>query len=360
MRIFGLILICLVMAGCGGNEDQRGPAANDSLADVSIRAVDLSFLPEIRQWNIAFKNRQGIEGDALDILKAAGCNYIRLRLWHSPQSGHSSLEEVKTFADEIKSKGLKLWITIHYSDTWADPGQQSKPAAWSGLGFAVLSDSVFNYSRKVAALLQPDIIQAGNEINDGLLWPEGKLSTNRNGFIQLLKSAIDGLRAGYPETQVMVHYANPQNSNWFFDILKDEEVDYDLIGLSYYSRWHTRYLSTVQSNLQNLGSAFNKPVVLAETAYPFTLNWADWTTNLVGLNEHLIDGYSATQQGQYQYLVRIRQIIHDLPQGLGFCYWAPEWVAYKGPEATDGSPWENMALFDFNFKATQGIDAFKE
>lgn len=360
MRTFGIILICFALNGCGNKDDVNNQVPQDDLAPVSIRAADLSFLPEIRQWNIPFKNRLNNEGDALDILKAAGCNYVRLRLWHSPESGHSTMDEVKAFAEEIKSKGLKLWITVHYSDTWADPGHQTKPALWQGLNFTDLADSVFNYSQKVATLLEPDIIQAGNEINDGLLWPDGRLSVNRNGFIQLLNRAINGLRAGHPDAKIMIHYANPQNSTWFFNILDDEGVSYDLIGLSYYSRWHTRYLSTVRSNLISLSNEINKPIILAETAYPFTLNWADWTTNLFGLNEHLIDGYGATQQGQYQYLVRIRQIIHDTPQGLGFCYWAPEWVAFKGPEATDGSPWENVALFDFGFKATQAIEAFKE
>lgn len=352
-------LILVGLTSCGDKETSPG-TSTEVLPAVAIRAADLSFLPEIREWNIPFKNTLNQHQDALDILKQAGCNTVRLRLWHNPSSGRSTLDEVKTFANEIKSKGLKLWITVHYSDTWADPGQQTKPAAWQGLTFAALSDSVYNYSRKIADLLKPDIIQAGNEINDGLLWPDGRLSVNRTGFITLLKRAIEGLRAGHATTSIMVHYANPQNSLWFFNILKDESVDYDLIGLSYYSRWHTRYLNTVQSNLLTLANETGKPIVLAETAYPFTLNWADWTTNLIGLNEHLIDGYSATQQGQYQYMVRIREILNSTPQGLGFCYWAPEWVAYKGPEATDGSPWENMALFDFSFKATKAMEAFAE
>lgn len=356
MRKFGIILICLVWMSCEKKEDTPAPP-NELLPPATIRAVDLSFLPEIRQRNIPFKNQQGIQRDALDIFKEAGSNYVRLRLWHTPGSAHSSLNEVQAFASEIKNKGLKLWITIHYSDTWADPGAQTKPSAWQSLGFTALSDSIFNYSRKVASLLQPDIVQAGNEINDGLLWPDGRLSVNRANFIHLLKRAISGLRTGHPGSQIMIHYANPQNSNWFFNILKEENVEYDLIGISYYARWHTRNLNIVQTSLTSLANEFNKPIVLAETAYPFTLGWADWTNNLVGLNEHLIDGYGATQQGQYQYLVRIRQILNNVPQGIGFCYWAPDWVAFKGAEATDGSSWENMALFDFSFRATQGMRA---
>jgi len=357
-RIY-LTLFLTVLWACS-DKDHTGAAQDENLPPVAIRAADISFLPEIRQWDIAYKDAGGVTGDVLDILRAAGCNTIRLRLWHSPETPHSSLAEVLAFAQEIKSKNLKLWITVHYSDTWADPGQQTKPAMWQHLSMAELADSVRNYSRKVATLLQPDIIQAGNEINDGFLWPDGKISVNTPGFINLLKSAVEGIRQGHPQAKIMMHYANPENSQWFFNLLKNENIDYDLVGISYYSRWHTQSLTTVQNALADLARITGKGVLLAETAYPFTLEWADWTNNLIGLPEHLLSGYSATQQGQYRYMLRIREIIHQTPQGQGFCYWAPEWVAFKGSQATDGSSWENMALFDFNFKATEAIKAFRE
>ncbi|GIV35907.1 MAG: hypothetical protein KatS3mg032_0286 [Cyclobacteriaceae bacterium] len=358
IRLYAVLLLTVV-CGCG-NKENNGPNPVEELPAIEIRAADLSFLPEIRQWGTIYRDARNQPGDALDILKAAGCNTVRLRLWHTPGTVHSSLQEVLLFAQEIKSKGLKLWITVHYSDTWADPGQQNKPAAWQSLNLSDLADSVRNYSRKVAAQLQPDIMQAGNEINDGLLWPEGRLSLHADGFVLLLKQAIEGIRQGCPDAQVMVHYANPENSTWFFDLLKNENVDYDLIGLSYYARWHTRSLSTVQGSLASLAAETGKPILIAETAYPFTLDWADWTNNLVGLPEHLITGYSATQEGQYRYLVRLRKILNETPGGMGFCYWAPEWVAFKGSEATNGSDWENMALFDFSFKATEGLKAMGE
>ncbi len=358
LRLY-LIMLLTAVWGCGGN-DTIAPEPDDELPPVAIRAADLSFLPEIRQWNIVFKDSRNQPGDVLDILKAAGCNTVRLRLWHTPETEHSSWQEVCRFAQEIKNKGLKLWITIHYSDTWADPAQQFKPAAWQNLNIPLLADSVRNYSRKVAEQLQPDIVQAGNEINDGFLWPEGKLSSHPDTFFMLLKEAIAGLREGFAEASIMMHYANPEGSPWFFNLLNEEEVAYDLIGLSYYARWHTRSLSTVQNELNALANQTSKPILIAETAYPFTLEWNDQTTNLVGLPEHLISGYSATQEGQYRYLVRIRSLLHQTPGCMGFCYWAPDWVAFKGNETTQGSSWENMALFDFSFKATEGLKAFAE
>lgn len=357
MNRLSAFIIWMIIA-CSGRENFP-PANHPVIPPVSIRAADVSFLPEIRTYGISYKNFLNQPDDVLNILKSEGCNTIRLRLWHTPSSPHSGLEEVASFAQEIREKGFDLWITLHYSDTWADPGQQTLPQAWQSLSFGILSDSVYAYSRKIASLLQPDYIQAGNEINDGFLWPHGKFSTQRSQFIHLLKQAISGLREGCPDTKVLVHYANPENSSWFFQVLKDEEVHYDMIALSYYPRWHGKSLENIARSMLELHQTFRKPIVIAETAYPFTLGWADQTNNLVGLPDQLISGYSATQEGQYHFMLRIRRMIASIPGGQGFCYWAPEWVAFKGPEATNGSPWENMALFDFNFKAVKAIRVFQ-
>jgi arabinogalactan endo-1,4-beta-galactosidase len=344
------------LAFCSDSETKKEPAKTYPL---EIRAADVSFLPEIRNTAIAFKNSAGITQDALDILKNAGCNVIRLRLWHTPATPHSGLDEVHTFATEVKNKGFKLWLTIHYSDTWADPGTQTKPALWNGLSVSNLADSVYHYSKRIVTLLQPDYVQVGNEINNGFLWPEGHL-TNQTDFITLLKKGIEGVRDASAQTKVMLHFAGIEGATWFFDILNNHTIDYDIMGLSYYPRWHTKSLSLVKNTLTELNGTFNKQFVIAETAYPFTLDWADWTTNIVGLEEHLITGYPASQKGQEDYLIKLRKIVSETPGGMGLAYWAPEWVAFKGNEATDGSPWENMALFNFDFKATNGLVVFRE
>ena len=151
-----------------------------------IKGVDASFIPEIRLSNIITKNANGQVEDMLLTLKNAGVNTIRLRIWNDPINQHSGFEEVKTFSNEIKKLGLKVWLTIHYSDNWSDPGAQTKPNAWNGLVFAQLKDSMRNYTSKIAKEIKLDYIQIGNEINNGFLWPEGSFS-NPNQMFELLK-----------------------------------------------------------------------------------------------------------------------------------------------------------------------------
>jgi len=346
----------LIYSGCS---DTGTPEPAPVSYPLAIRAADISFLPEIRESGIAYKNLNGQAGDAITILQQAGCNTIRLRLWHTPSTQHSGLQEVKEFAAEIKSKGLKLWLTVHYSDTWADPGTQTKPAAWNTLSTEDLGDSVFLYTKKIVTQLAPDYIQIGNEINGGFLWPNGSISNSSN-FIALLKKGIQGARDASSSTKIMVHYGGIEGTTWFYDLLKTNTVNYDIIALSYYPRWHTKSLLTVKSILAQLASNYNKEIILAETGYPFTLGWNDWTNNLVGLTDHLVVGYPATPKGQHDFMMQLRKIVSETNGGLGLAYWAPEWVAYKGAQAENGSPWENMALFDFEFKALEAIKVFKE
>jgi len=351
-----VLMSILFLSGCG--ESEPDPPASLSYP-LDIRAADISFLPEIRNDAVQFKDRNGQVKDVLTVLQEEGCNTIRLRLWHTPETNHSGFEEVKQFASEIKSKGLKLWLTVHYSDTWADPGHQTKPEAWSTLSTADLGDSVYNYTKKIVKQLSPDFIQIGNEINAGFLWPNGSTS-NLTDFINLLKKGVQGVRDESDNAQIIIHYAGTDGSVWFYDQLKNNNVDYDIIGISYYPRWHTKSLITLRSILAQLNTNSSKEIVLAETGYPFTLDWNDWTNNLIGLTDHLLVGYPATPKGQHDFMMQLRKMMSELNGGLGIAYWAPEWVAYKGPEATNGSPWENMALFDFDFKALEAVKVFNE
>jgi arabinogalactan endo-1,4-beta-galactosidase len=131
-------------------------------------------------------------------------------------------------------------------------------------------------------------------------------------------------------------------------------------GLSYYPIWHGKDLGTVVSSISNLGKNNGKKVIIAETSYPFTFDWNDMTHNVIGLSEQILPQYSATPQGQKNFLLKIKSIMKNDANGLGFCYWGGEWVAYRGPEALDGSSWENQALFDFNNKALPVIGSFAE
>lgn len=354
-KMLALALSLYLSGSCQrGQEPAPAPSPLDTMA--FIAAADISKYPEMEASRPTFYTEDGRPGDFLEILQSSGVNTIRLRLWVDPQNGHSGLEEVEAFCQRLRSMGFRLWLALHYSDTWADPGRQEMPARWQSLDFARLKDSVHAYTRHVAERLQPEIIQPGNEINSGFLHPAGHLALHPQQFRALLSTAVQAVRAASPNAKILLHFAGIENANGFFQQVAD--LDFDLIGLSYYPIWHGKNLSLLQTTLKQL--ARHKPVVIAETAYPFTLGWNDWTTNLVGLPEQLIlPEYPATPQGQRDFLKKIKAIVQETPRGAGLCYWGAEWTAWKGPTATDGSPWENQALFDFDHRALPALRVFK-
>ncbi len=355
LYLFLLLTICLI--GC----KKETPATVDPPVPVSFyRGADISFLPEIEETGIKFYMQDGTPGNVVDILKLSGLNTIRLRLWHTPPNKHSGLAEVSAFARTLKQKGFKIYLTIHYSDSWADPGKQTKPAAWEELSTSVLGDSVYNYTKHVVQLIDPDIIGVGNEISNGFLWPEGNIS-NQAGFVALLKRGIQGARDATTDKRlILIQSAKLEVSDWFYNILRTNNVDYDLIGVSYYPFWTKITPNQAVIELNTLSTTFGKDALIAETAYPFSLGWNDFTNNIIGLENQLLPGYPATPEGQKLILTELRQALENSSKGIGFFYWAPEWVAFKGPQSTSGSSWENMALFDFNNKALPGLDVFYE
>lgn len=367
MRSAFLIFVAgLLLSGCSGNSDTPSPSPNPSTPNTPapvtpyadfMRGADLSFLPEVEGEGTVFYTSAAIPKDALTILKDRGCNTVRLRLWHTPSNNHSALPEVAAMAARVKAAGLKVFITIHYSDTWADPGHQSPPAAWSGLSLDVLKDSVYRYTKKVVAALEPDYVQIGNEINGGLLWEHGRINQLTN-FISLINEGCRASREVKPSAKILLHFAGTNGADWFFDQVRSNAVDYDLIGLSYYPMWHGFSIPDLKASVDALIAENNKPLVIAETAYPFTLGYADFTNNLLGLPTQLIPAYPATAQGQKDFLTAIKTMLKQNAKGAGFCYWGAEWVAFRGPTATNGSAAENLALFGFNFKEMPATEVF--
>ncbi len=347
------------------------PPVTDTLPALAWRGADLSFLPQIQAAGTTFYDSTGAK-PALAIFKEYGCNLVRVRLWCQPADVHSSLPEVLAFCQTIQQAGMQILLDFHFSDTWADPAHQATPAAWASLSLTVLQDSVTAYTQRVVGLLKaqntlPAIVQVGNEINAGMLWPAGQVSgindANWVNFAGLLKSSIAGVKAADTDNKIaiMLHYAEVDGAASFFTAVNQQAVPYDIIGLSYYPWWSEKDLAYIGGQLNQLASTFNKEIFIAETAYPWTLQWNDNTNNNVGDNSQLIPAYPATPQGQLQYLQQLKTVLAAIPNklGVGFCYWAPDWVAFKGPAATDGSSWENLAMFDFSNKAQPGMQAFK-
>ena len=331
---FSLIsfFIILLNFSCAKEDEKLVENPTDSF----IKAADMSLLPLIESEGIAYNNTNNLAEDALLTLKKSGCNTIRIRLWHTPTVNQSGFNEVKSLAQRVKNLGMNVWLSVHYSDTWADPANQQKPAAWSSLNFAQLKTAVENYTATIVNEIQPDIFQIGNEINAGFIFPEGNISAN--------------------ESQIMLHHAGIEGATWFFS--KTTTIDYDYIGLSYYPIWHGTDINLLQQTLTNLGQTHNKKVLIAETSYPFTLSWNDYTNNVVGLPNQIHPDYAATPNGQKAFLEQIKNTVKNTPNGYGFCYWGSEWTAFRGTASLNGSSWENQALWDFNYKALPALAVF--
>ena len=357
-KILIVLVLILNLFSCSSSDDKAPSPAPPLSTDDFIRAADISFLPLIESEGTVYKHNGQAE-NALTTLKNAGCNTVRIRLWKNPTVNQSTFAEVKALALRARQAGLKVWITVHYSDTWADPGAQTTPVAWQGLSFTDLKIAVANYTSSILTEIQPDIIQIGNEINNGLLWPQGHLITNESQCLELISIASSTIRNQSPATKIMLHYAGiGSGASWFFN--KMSAIDYDYIGLSYYPVWHGKVLADVSATINLLSQTHNKKVIIAETAYPFTLNWNDWTNNVVGLDDQLIPAYPATNAGQKNFLLAIKTLLKQTDNGIGFCYWGGEWVAFRGPTSTNGSSFENMALWDFNNNSLPVMDAFSQ
>lgn len=349
------ILIIILIFGCQSDSEN-----NDHWGGISpdlISAVDISDYPKISSYNPTFYDENNNEIDFINTLIQNGVNTIRLRLWVNPTNESSSLNEVKEFSDELKSLGFKIWITPHFSDTWAHPGQQQIPANWESLSFEELKNQLYTYTGQIMNEIDPDYIQIGNEINTGILFPHGNIANNQDQFVELVNVGVSAVRNNSTNAKIILHCAGFESSNWFFNIVK--EVDYDIIGISYYPRWHGKSLNDLQNQLSNLSVNFNKEVLIAETSYPFTLGWNDWTNNNVGLEEHLIlPEYPASPQGQKDFIRDIKNLILEVNNGIGFCYWGADSIAWDGETSTNGSTWENQAVFDFDNKELPVLKEF--
>ncbi len=355
MRHFLLSFIMFfVFVSCSRSGDEVPNVKPANLLE--LKGADVSFLPELRESGINLQNSNNQNQDVLGILKSSGVNTVRLRLWHTPETPTSSLGTVKSISQEARALGLKIFITVHYSDTWADPGAQKKPTAWENLTFSELKNELYQYTKAVMQEINPDYIQIGNEINSGFLFPEG-YSSNASQFTELLKEGVRAVRETNPETGIALHYAGFEGANPFFTSLSN--IDYDIIGISYYPIWHGKNLNELEESLNLLSNTQNKKILIAETAYPFTLEWNDSTNNIIGLNSQISPEFSASPAGQRDFVNKIKNIISETPKGMGFCYRGGEWVSYEGKSATDGSYWENQAFWDFQNKPLPVLETFR-
>jgi arabinogalactan endo-1,4-beta-galactosidase len=335
----------------------------------ALIGADVSSLPSSLAAGAKYFDGHGSPADPLELLASHGVNYIRLRVWVNPPNGCNSPARILEFAPRIKERGFRLLIDFHYSDTWADPAHQSKPAAWDGLDFRRLQGNLFDHTYHLchalaAAGSAPDMVQIGNEITPGMLLPDGA-TDNWNRLADLLNQGYAAVKEADRSTLVMLHIDrggdNPASRAWF-DAAAAHGVEWDVIGLSYYSYWHGP-LDAMAGNVTDLKARYGKPVIIVETAYPFTLAENDAEVNSIHLPDQLAPDFPATPAGQ---AANLRAAIQTARQAgaAGVFYWEPTWTAVKGngwdPANPDsGDQWENQALFDFEGKALPAMKEFR-
>jgi arabinogalactan endo-1,4-beta-galactosidase len=367
-RIVYNLFFCLIIISCDENSETSIPP---ELSTHFYKGMDLSFMPSIETQGVVFKdeNRQDII-DNYSFLASRGVNLVRIRLWINNNEGLYNLNFVKQQAQRAQINGIAFLLDFHYSNTWADPGAQQIPQIWASQDVTTLSQTIKDYTQNVLRELvsqgtPPAIVQIGNETDNGILWPVGKVYNNGTedwtNYIQLTKAAIQGVKLISPQSKIMIHKSGVDGADYFYNQLNNANVDFDIAGLSYYPWWHGNDINLIDNKLQIFAAGISQKVMIVETAYPFTLSWNDQQNNIVGLNNQLATQYPATAAGQRMFLLRIQKIIKDLPngKGLGFCYWAPEWVAISPQASGDsGSSWENLALFNFDYKVNPAIEVF--
>ena len=332
--------------------------------------ADLSFANEMDDCGAVFRDG-GKPKDVFAIFKDHGANLIRVRLWNNATwTKYSNLADVERSIKRAKAQGLQVLLDFHYSDDWADPSKQVVPAAWAAIkDDSVLAKTLYQYTfETLTALdkdgLMPDVVQVGNEINSEILmpapWAAGQtINWTRNAL--LLNAAIKAVRdAGVNSKihpRVMLHLAQPENVEaWLAAATAAGVTDFDLIGISYYPKWSTKTLAGLGAVINSLRRRYpNAKVMVAETAYPWTLSWADSMNNQMGQAD-LLPPYRATPEGQGQYLIDLTQRV-IANGGVGVVYWAPDHVSTSCRTRWGrGSDWENATFFNFDGDVLPAID----
>lgn len=336
---------------------------------MSILGADISSLQRALDLGTKYYSENGNPTDPIQLLKDHGVNSIRLRVWVDPANGYNNKNKVVKFASIVKSKGLKLLIDFHYSDTWADPEHQVKPVAWASHSFRQLEKDVHDHTFDVCKTLgsagaTPDMVQIGNEINPGMLLPDGS-TNNWHNLSTLLMQGYCAVKECSSSIDVMLHIANAGDKTGacaWFDNARSHDVHWDATGLSYYSYWHGT-LSSMISTVKEMKARYGKPVVIVETAYPFTLLENDSERNVINSSGQLPAEFPATPSGQADNFKAVLNAAR-LGNAVGVFYWEPTWTAVKGngwdPTNPDsGSQWENQALFDYTGKSLPAMSEFK-
>lgn len=343
MKIKEILLSLLLLAGATScNESEKAPTFPDKPEyDLSgyAKGADVGWLTEMEKSGKKFFNAAGVETECMTLLRGLGMNSIRLRVWVNPAEGWNNKGDVLVKAWRAHQLGMRLMIDFHYSDSWADPGQQTKPAAWSSYSLDELQTAVAQHTEEVLQALKekgitPEWVQVGNETRNGMLWDEGRASDHMDQYAALNNAGYDAVKKVFETAKVIVHLDNGFDNSlyrWLFDGLKANGGKFDMIGMSLYptvENWQERNNACV-ANINDMITRYNTEVMICEVGMP----WDE-------------------AEACYSFLTDLMKQTQTIPACKGIFYWEPQshpsWNGYT------------LGAFDETGKPTQALDAFKE
>lgn len=361
-----------------------------------IKGMDLSTLLELESCGAKYFEN-GKETDILEIMKNHDVDTIRLRLWNDPKSeskepygaGNNDLDTTIEIGKRVTDAGMGVLLNFHYSDFWADPGKQIKPKAWANFGVEELEKAVYDFtfdslSKVLDAGVNVTMIQVGNELSNGLLWPEGKVP-NYDNIARFVSSGIKACRSVKADIPIMIHLDNGGNNELYvrwFDNYMSRGEDFDYIGLSYYPFWHGT-LDALEFNLNDIAKRYNKDLIIAEVSMGYTMEdyksyekLDDSDRKGYATRKELIESidYPMTVQGQADFtedlLNRVKNVYGN--HGKGFFWWEPAWIPvpgsgwatpaslkYMNDQGPCGNEWANQALFDYDGNMLPTLELIK-
>ncbi len=371
--------------------------------DKFIKGMDLSTLLELERCGAVYYDQDGKEKDLLSIMKDYDVDTIRIRLWNNPWSetgesygaGENDLPTSLATGKRVTEAGFGVLLNFHYSDFWADPGKQIKPKAWSSYGVEELEQAVYEYTLEstntfLDAGVNITMIQVGNELSNGLLWPEGRVP-NYDNIAAFVNAGIRAVRKseemhGGKKIPVMIHLDNGGNNALYrewFDQFTGRCEEFEIIGLSYYPFWHGT-LAMLNDNMNDIAERYQKDLIVAEVSMGYTMDdykqyekLSDEERKGYATRPALVEKieYPMTKQGQCDFMKDFLNRISHIKgkRGRGFFYWEPAWIpvhgsgwatpaslAYMKDAGPCGNEWANQALFDYEGKINPAFAVIRD
>lgn len=332
-----LLLSFLACSSCQKDSTTEDTTTNNTSF---AKGADVSWVTEMEAGGVKFYNSAGTATECMNLLKSLGINSIRLRVWVNPSDGWCNESDVLVKAVRAKNLGMRIMIDFHYSDTWADPSNQTKPAAWASLSFSDLKTAVANHTTEVLTLLKnngvtPEWVQVGNETGNGMLWPDGQASANMANYAALVNAGYDAVKSVFSSAKVIIHLQGGNDNSlyrWLFDGLKSNGAKWDVIGMSLYpstSNWQT-YNTQCLANMNDMVNRYGSEVMICEVG----MSW---------------DQADVCKSFLTDLIAKTKSVSNN--KGLGVFYWEPEsygsWNGYT------------LGAFDNSGKPTTALDTFK-